>query len=103
MVEFLEKQAALNGKQVLRVNCDETNIQRQRHAQKGMVFSHNACKRPVLIHGKDTQNGSFMHLTFICDDTEAQTKLPQTIVRNESIIRKKDWIDCKTMFQVMCM
>ena len=43
-----------------------------------------------LIEDKQEQRGSWTHLTFICDDSMVQTKLPQVIVGNEQLLRVQD-------------
>ena len=43
-----------------------------------------------LIEDKQEERGSWTHLTFICDDSMVQTKLPQVIVGNEQLLRVQD-------------
>ena len=90
----VEMEAASEGKKLLRINCDETNVMRGMKTQKGLVVS--CCRRngPVIVPNSDPTRGSWTHLAFICDDTSIQPSLPQVIVGNEK------YSVCKTSEQL---
>ena len=86
----VELQAVSEGKKLLRINCDETNVMRGMKTQKGLVVS--CCHRtgPVIVPDSDPTRGSWTHLAFLCDDTAVQPALPQVIVGNEKMLRLQD-------------
>ena len=86
----LEADTAARGKQVLRVNVDETNISRSYHNKKGLVLTRRCPARPMLLPGDAVTRGSFSHVAFICDNTEIQPLLPQLILGNSRVLRKQD-------------
>ena len=81
---------ALAGKRVLRINCDETNIQRAQRASRGLVVAPLRRTGPVLIPEGPDGRGSVSHLVFICDDPLIQPVLPQVVVGNERMLRLCD-------------
>lgn len=87
---YLEEQARVAGKKVLRVNCDETNLQRRQKPTRGLVVDPATARTPQLVKSDRSKLGSLTHLAFICDDSSIQPILPQLIVGNEATLRKRD-------------
>ena len=82
--------AKAKNKTLLRINCDETNVVRGLRREKGLMVHRMKHGTPPLIEDKQEERGSWTHLTFICDDSMVQTKLPQVIVGNEQLLRVQD-------------
>ena len=76
----MEERARLDGKKVLRVNCDETNLQRRQKHTAGLVLTPTNGSTPVLVNDDGHEKGSLTHLAFICDDSTIQAKLPQVVI-----------------------
>ena len=85
-----EAKAAALGKKVLRVNCDETNVQRMQQSSRGLIVRRFVRAGPRMTPEEDDARGSWTHLAFICDDASIQPRLPQVIVGNESVLRVQD-------------
>lgn len=73
---------------MLRVNVDETAIQRNAHGRKGIVMSAARRHHPVLLTKKAAERGTLTHVAFICDDTALQPHMPQVIICNEHTLTK---------------
>ena len=86
----MERQNADLGRSVLRVNVDETSICRDPGDTKGLIISKHAQTQPVIVQNKPPARGSFTQVTFVCDNTTFQPRLPQLIIGNKNILLKKD-------------
>ena len=58
------------GRQLLRINCDETNVMRGLKNAKGLVVRKLQHGPPQLLEEASELKGSLTHLVFVCDDAE---------------------------------
>ena len=89
---FLGSLAAA-GKQIVRINLDETCCRLCTEATKGAVaVGRNRSRKEALIgEHKASLSARRMAVTLVasvCDDTEIQALLPQVIVGNERVLAK---------------
>ena len=89
-MRYLLHRHAGRGKQILRMNCDETNVQRAQRASRGLVVAPLRRAGPVVIPEGPDGRGSVSHLVFVCDDPVIQPFLPQVVVGNERMLRLCD-------------
>ena len=63
------------GRQLLRVNCDETNVMRGLKNAKGLVIRKLQHGPPQLLEEASELKGSLTHLVFVCDDAPHAEKV----------------------------
>ena len=89
-MRYLLHRHAGRGKQILRMNCDETNVQRAQRASRGLVVAPLRRAGPVVIPEGPDGRGSVSHLVFVCDDPMVQPFIAQVVVGNERMLRLCD-------------
>ena len=84
---------AADGKPVLRVNMDETNLKLHVTSRPGLVFEASPKRRRQLLRqgrgpSLHVRRSAVTLVAFACDDERVQKLLPQIFVVNEHVVTK---------------
>lgn len=82
----------VRGKQVLKINMDETSVHCYEGTASGAVFTDTGKRaRPVEQHLPNRKRRKFLtHVAFICDRADIQNVLPQVVIGNEAAFLQRD-------------
>ena len=113
------------GKQILRINMDETAVKLYFQQARGLVHRRvgggKSCKTSVHNVSRRQQRSTLSHVAFICDDTAIQPLMPHVLVGNDAVLplyvqraernnlapnvylvrRKSAWVDVDLMLQIV--
>ena len=80
------------GKQLLRINLDETSVRTYSSPKPGLVSlspkRRKARQAGLDVHpaGMHKQRACLTHVAFICDNTQVQAALPHVFIGNETVV-----------------
>ena len=74
------------GKQLLKINLDETSLRLFQGDGRGIIFASKNCPAPVQSVTRAKRRSCLTHVAFICDEPSIQPVLPQILIGNETTI-----------------